>query len=184
MTPCPFCREQIQDEAIKCRYCGSSLLPAQPIVEGAAKASARTGEVTYIVDSDLIRFAKFVTAALAIFITIGATLYGFSIKEAADKVSESADKVRDVADKVRETAAAVRAQRDAVDDQAKAIAGTDDQIRKAKGDVDNQVKALQDTVQQINETAKEVAADRGRVKDLLRTYLKIADRARSAINVG
>jgi kumamolisin len=152
-------------------------MPPQPIAEATTEQpAARPDQTIYVLDKDLVRFAKFVASALAVFITIGATLYGFSVKEAADKVRESADKVRDVADKVGDTADKVRTQKEAVDNQAKSIAATDEQIKKSKDDVDRQVKILQDTAQQINNTVKEVMADRERVKDLLhlteRDYLR------------
>src|SRR5947209_1876649 len=89
MKPCPFCKEQINDEAIKCHFCRSMLLPLQAIEQKPEDDN----RVTYVLDRDLIRFGKFAGSVLAIFLVVGAYLFGFRLEAALEKVRFTQDQL-------------------------------------------------------------------------------------------
>jgi hypothetical protein len=61
MKECPFCREDIRDDAIKCRFCGSALLPDQTDSHKTIpKADLESNQVLLVIDHGFLYFAKFV----------------------------------------------------------------------------------------------------------------------------
>ena len=83
MKQCPFCKEDVKDDATKCRFCQSSLLTSTH-----SDKSPDDRRVTYVVDQDLVRFAKFAIAILAIFVVVGAYLFGFKIEASVERIRE------------------------------------------------------------------------------------------------
>jgi hypothetical protein len=89
MKTCPFCREEINDDAIKCRFCQSMLVP----VQGVEQRSSNDAQVTYILDRDLVRFGKFAAAVLAVFLVVGAFFFGFKLEDGLEKVRDAQERL-------------------------------------------------------------------------------------------
>jgi hypothetical protein len=83
MKTCPYCKEQVQEEAVKCRYCQSMLLSGLVAPDKPEERS-----VTYVVDRGLITFAKFTGGVLAVFLVSGAFLFGFKLENSVERVEK------------------------------------------------------------------------------------------------
>ncbi len=95
MKICPFCKEEVHADAIKCRYCHSMLVP----IEQAPKPPEE-GRITYVLDRDLVRFGKFAAAVLAVFLVVGAYLFGFKLETALEKVRSTQEDLKTAQEKL------------------------------------------------------------------------------------
>ena len=104
MKNCPFCKQDIHSDAIKCRFCHSMLLQIEPSIRTHDDAHK-----TYILDRDLVRFAKFSGAVLAVFLVVGAFLFGFKLDTALERLRTTQEELKTAQESM------TTAQRDLVD---------------------------------------------------------------------
>ncbi len=150
---CPFCKEQVHAEAIKCRWCQSMLLPAQ-LAANAAKTHAPddTGKTTYVLDQGLVSFTKFAAALLGIFLIIGASFYGFDLKQSLKETREALAEANSIKDSLVKTKGEITSARtrldSSIDSARNALIANQQTVAKLIAEVEELEKTFEDTLKQ------------------------------------
>ena len=150
MKPCLFCKEQIQDDAIKCRFCGSSLLPPQPIPEvGATDSADNPKSVTYVIDAANVQWLKFFIGFVTVLIAVGLALYGIDVKDSLKEIRESSENASDSKEKASQ----------AKDDATKAQAEAEKAAKSASEEAAKDLAVAQETLKKLSTSSASLLAE-------------------------
>jgi Zn-dependent metalloprotease len=193
LKTCPFCKEDVRDDAIKCRHCQSMLLPAQPLEPPPSGAQPTADRVTYILDRDLVRFAKFAAGALALFLVVGSYVFGFKLETAVERLRSAQDKSTEIQQQLTKTQAELSDSLKKSEEIQKQFAAAQAHLVEVQGKVDALGKDVQDHFDKVNvemdearkrvsELGKEVEANAGRSKTSVTVIEQYQEKMRTLVD--
>jgi Zn-dependent metalloprotease len=148
MTQCRFCKSDIPSDATRCPHCTSFLDGEQP--------QGSPGQVTYIVDKDLVRFVKVAGFILAIFLTVALSFYGLDLKQLGKEIKDTSKEIEDTHFESQKL---------------------DLSIKQAQLDLDRETKEIEKEVQ----SAKKAATDASETSASIHKYLKESEESKNYI---
>jgi serralysin len=156
MPSCPYCLEEIKSGARKCPHCQSAL----------EMSPDSGGNTVYVVDKGLIRFGKFISAALGFFLIVGAYLYGWDMKEALKKTS-------DAEIEVKRTLLSIEQQKSGLDTKVGQINTAIDRIKALEQEI---VRHRDETLKTAAEVKELITDIRGKREEVNTIYIEMVHR--------
>jgi hypothetical protein len=154
------------------------LLPAQPPVQVETQPQPETGKVTYIVDQDLVRFAKFAVAVLAVFLVVGGYLFGFKLESGLEKVQTAQEKSKEILAELAKSREELAGSRKKVDDIQSQFTQAQVELQKTQTAVEVLNKNTQGQFEKAN---SELTAARQKVEELRKQVEDDAAKSKTSV---